>query len=150
MAYTATMTGLPNPTSQSELYADVPTKRFFAWVIDVVIIAVLTALVTPFTFFTALFFLPVLFAILSFLYRWVTLSTGSATWGMRMVALEMRQSDGRPFTSGTAFLHTAGYVISVVTFPLQLISIACMLVSERKQGLSDMVLGTAAINRTAR
>ena len=150
MAYTAPMTGLPNPSSQSALYADVPTKRFFAWVIDVVIIAVLTALVTPFTFFTALFFLPVLYAVLSFLYRWVTLSTGSATWGMRMVALEMRQSDGRPLTSGTAFLHTAGYIFSVVTFPLQLISIACMLISERKQGLTDMVLGTAAINRVAR
>jgi len=150
MAYTETMNGLPNPMSQAELYADVPTKRFFAWVIDVIVIAVLTALVTPFTFFTALFFLPVLYAILSFLYRWVTLSTGSATWGMRMVALEMRQSDGRPFTAGTAFLHTLGYVISVVTFPLQLISIALMLISERKQGLTDMVLGTAAINRTAR
>lgn len=149
MAYTAMMSGLPNPSSQAELYADVPTKRFFAWIIDVVVIAVLTALVTPFTFFTALFFLPVLFAVISFLYRWVTLTTGSATWGMRMVALEMRQSDGRPFTGGTAFLHTLGYVISVVTFPLQLISIALMLMSERKQGLSDMVLGTAAINRTA-
>ncbi len=150
MAYTAPMDGLPNPMSQGELYADVPTKRFFAWIIDVVLIAILTALVTPFTFFTALFFLPVLYAVLSFLYRWVTLSTGSATWGMRMVALEMRQSDGRPFTSGTAFLHTAGYVFSVITFPLQLISIACMLVSARKQGLSDMVLGTAAINRATR
>ncbi|NNE86577.1 MAG: RDD family protein [Silicimonas sp.] len=150
MTYTATMSGLPNPTSQAELYEDVPTKRFFAWIIDVVVIAVLTALVTPFTFFTALFFLPVLYAVLSFLYRWVTLTTGSATWGMRMVALEMRQSDGRPFTGSTAFLHTVGYVISVVTFPLQLISIALMLMSERKQGLSDMVLGTAAINRAAR
>lgn len=150
MAYMTDMDGLPNPMSQSELYEDVPSKRFFAWVIDVMLIVVLTALVVPFTFFTALFFLPVLYAVLSFLYRWVTLSTGSATWGMRMVALEMRQGDGRPFTSGTAFLHTAGYVFSVVTFPLQLISIACMLVSQRKQGLSDMVLGTAAINRVTR
>ena len=150
MAYSATMSGLPNPTSQEELYRDVPVKRLFAWIIDVVVIAILTALVTPFTFFTALFFLPVLYAVLSFLYRWVTLSRSSATFGMRMVALEMRQSDGQPFTSGTAFWHTVGYVVSVVTFPLQLISIASMLISARKQGLSDHVLGTAAINRVAR
>lgn len=150
MTYSATMSGLPNPTSQEELYRDVPVKRLFAWIIDVVVVAILTAVVTPFTFFTALFFLPVLYAILSFLYRWVTLARGSATWGMRMVALEMRQSDGQPFSTGTAFMHTVGYVVSVVTFPLQLISIASMLMTERKQGLSDLVLGTAAINRMAR
>jgi hypothetical protein len=63
-------------------------------VFDFAIIAVLTAIVVPFTFFTGLFFLPVLFLFVGFLYRWATIATGSATWGMRLAAIELRAADG--------------------------------------------------------
>jgi uncharacterized RDD family membrane protein YckC len=124
-------------------------KRLLAWVVDVAVIAVLTAIVVPFTFFTGLFFLPLLFLFVGFLYRWATISTGSATWGMRLAAIELRDAQGARFDSLTAFLHTLGYTVSVSVFPLQLVSIVLMLVSDRKQGLTDHVLGTAALNRRA-
>ena len=143
-------TGLPDPDLAPEVYADVPLKRLVAWVFDFAIIAVLTAIVVPFTFFTGLFFLPVLFMIVGFLYRWATIAMGSATWGMRLAAIEFRAADGGRFDSTAAFLHTLGYTVSVSVFPLQLVSIVLMLISDRRQGLTDHVLGSAALNRRAR
>jgi uncharacterized RDD family membrane protein YckC len=141
--------GLPDPERAPELYADVPVKRLVAWVVDFLLIAVLTAIVVPFTFFTGLFYLPVLFLFVGFLYRWATIASGSATWGMRLAAIEFRDASGARFDSATAFMHTLGYTVSVSVFPLQLVSIVLMLVSERRQGLTDHVLGTAALNRRA-
>jgi uncharacterized RDD family membrane protein YckC len=149
MTTTDTTWGLPDPALSPELYADVPLKRFLAWVADFAVIATLTAIVVPFTFFTGLFYLPVLFMALGFLYRWGTISSGSATWGMRLAAIELRDAGGQRLDSGTAFLHTLGYTLCVSVFPLQLVSIVLMLVSDRKQGLTDHLLGTAALNRRA-
>lgn len=151
MAYTnPMMTGLPDPDYDATFYQHVPSKRLIAWVIDVVLISLIVGLLTVLSVFIALLFLPLVFACVSFLYRWFTIAAGSATPGMRMMAIELRARDGQPLDNTTALLHTVGYTISVVTFPLQLISIVMMLTTARKQGLTDSVLGTAAINRTTR
>ena len=141
-------TGLPDPDTHPEFYDDVPVKRLMAWVVDVGLIAVATAAISVFTLFLAPLFLP-LFLVVGFLYRWMTISGGSATLGMRLMAIELRGADGERLDGLTAFLHVAGYTVSVITFPLQLISIVLILTTARKQGLTDMVLGTAAINRHA-
>ena len=137
---------LPTPTAQPEFYEDVVSKRFMAWIVDVILSSIVTAILTVFSLFTALFFLPFLYASIGFIYRWVGLSRHSATIGMRLMAVEFRKSDGEDFDGATAFLHTAGYYASVAIFPAQLVSIAMMLLSERRQGLTDMVLGTALLN----
>ncbi len=144
-----TDTMLPDPDLREELYADVPSKRLIAWVIDVILISVMTLVLLPFTAFLAIFILPAFYAVISFLYRWVTITRGSATLGMRVAAVELRQADGQPMDMGSAFLHTAGYFVSVAVFPLQLISIALMLMTDRKQSLTDHVLGSAALNKRA-
>jgi len=141
---------LPDPEYQSEFYAGVPLKRGVAWVVDTLLTLILTAMIVPFTAFTALFFLPVLFGVVNLLYRWVSLTTGSATPGMRLVAIELRRADGHLLDSGTAFLHTLGYAVSAAFVLPQLVSIAMMLLSPRGQGLSDTVLGTVAMNKSAR
>jgi len=123
--------------------------RAIAWVLDVIAISIVTAIVVPFTAFTALFFLPLLYAVISFFYRWWSLAAASATPGMRLASVEFRTREGHRFDGTTAFLHTLGYFVSFAVFPLQLVSIALMLMSARKQGLTDHVLGTAAINRAA-
>ena len=146
---TASGSALPDPEYDSEFYRDVPTKRLIAWFIDVAAIAAITMILTVFGLFLPLLILPLFFAVVSFFYRWMTLSSGSATWGMRLMALEMRRGDGSRFDSATALLHTIGYVVSVVTFPLQLISIVLILMSDRHQSLTDHILGTAALNRQA-
>jgi uncharacterized RDD family membrane protein YckC len=141
---------LPDPDHQAEFYADVPMKRGLAWIVDMVLIAILTVVIIPFTAFTALFFLPVLFLMVSFTYRLVSLARKSATPGMRLLSIEFRDRSGRRFDLATAFLHTLGYTLTIATLLPQLLSIGLMLTSARGQGLSDLVLGTVAINRPAR
>lgn len=147
MTVTDSLPGLPDPATSPEFYDGVILKRGFAWVVDAILIGLLTALVVPFTLFAGLFFLPVLYMVLGFLYRWVSLARGSATPGMRLTAIEVRDRFGMPLDSGAALLHTTGYTLSVLVFPMQLVSIALMLISERGQGLTDHVLGTTALNR---
>ncbi len=141
---------LPDPDHQAEFYADVPMKRALAWCVDAILIAILTMIVVPFTFFLGLFFLPVLYLSISFLYRTVGLARNSATPGMRLMAIEFRDRTGAKFDLGTAFLHTLGYTLTISTLLPQLLSIGLMLTTARGQGLSDMVLGTVAINKPAR
>jgi len=140
---------LPDPETQPEFYADVPAKRLVAFVVDTLVIIVLSLLVVPFTAFTGLFFFPVLMAVIGFAYRVVTITRGSATWGMRLVAIEFRAADGRRFDLGLAFAHTLGLTISFGLPLLQVASIVLMLTRPRGEGLSDLVLGTVALNRRA-
>ncbi len=142
--------GLPDPARQPDFYAGVPLSRALAWVMDMVLIAILAALFLPFTAFLGVFFFPLMMLVIGFLYRWSTLANGSATWGMRFFGIEIRERSGHRLRSGTALLHTLGYSISLAVAPLQLISVILMLVTPRGRGLSDLVLGTAAINRPIR
>lgn len=137
----------PDPNHQPQFYDGVPSKRLFAWLLDTVLIVLVSLLVLPFTVFTGIFFFPFLMLVTGFFYRWATLAFGSATWGMRLLSVEIRQADDRPLSGGTAFLHTLGYSISIGMPLIQLISIVLMMTSERRQGLTDMVLGTVAMNR---
>jgi len=141
---------LPDPEYQAEFYADVPVKRALAWGVDAILIALITAVILPFTLFLGLLFLPVLYMFLSFLYRTVSLARRSATPGMRLMAIEFRDRTGAKFDLGTAFLHTLGYTLTIGTVLPQLLSIGLMLTTARGQGLTDMVLGTVAINKPAR
>src|SRR6056297_687890 len=140
---------LPDPDTQPEFYADVPAKRLVAFVVDTLVILVLSLLVVPFTAFTGLFFFPVLMAVIGFAYRVVTIARNSATWGMRLVAIEFRAADGRRFDIGLAFAHTLGLTISFALPLLQVASVVPMLTRPRGEGLSDLVLGTVALNRRA-
>jgi uncharacterized RDD family membrane protein YckC len=137
----------PDPDTHPEFYDGIPMKRLLAWVVDMIVIIGLCLLVLPFTAFTGIFFFPVLMLLVGFFYRVITLTTGSAPWGMRLMGMELRDLRDRPFDFGTALLHTLGYSVSWAMAPLQLISVVLMCVTERKQGLSDMVLGTVAVNR---
>lgn len=140
---------LPDPHTQAEFYGDLPVKRFVAWLVDAAIILVLCLAALPFTFFLGLFFFPFLWLLLGFLYRWVTLSGGSATWGMRLVAIEFRRGDGARFDAATAFVHTLIYTVAMGTLLLQALSVALILLSPRRQSLADHLLGTAALNRAS-
>ncbi|MGR3660875.1 MAG: RDD family protein [Paracoccaceae bacterium] len=144
-----TQWGLPDPRNNSEFYADVVTKRFFAFLIDSALIILITIVIIPFTAFTALFFLGFLGLAVSLIYRIVSLASRSATPGMRLMSIEFRDNHGERMTLGLAAIHTIFFTISMsMVFP-QVVSIILMLTSSRGQGLSDMVLGTVAINRAA-
>jgi uncharacterized RDD family membrane protein YckC len=139
--------GLPDPTARADFYDGIRTKRLIAWVLDMVLIAVLSSILLPFTAFTALFFFPFFMLVTGFFYRWFTLSVGSATWGMALMGIQIRDGQGDRLSGSLAFWHTLGYTLSVAIAPLQLLSVGMMCLSPRRQGLSDLLLNTAAINR---
>ncbi|GAA6199075.1 RDD family protein [Aquicoccus sp. SU-CL01552] len=143
------MHALPDPDSQPQFYDSVPGKRLIAWVVDSAITFVLCLGAVLATAFVGLFIWPLLFLVLGFAYRVVTIASGSATWGMRFAGIELRDTTGARLDLGQAVAHTAGYTISVGIPILQVISVVMMLTGRRGQGLTDSVLGTVALNRRA-
>jgi uncharacterized RDD family membrane protein YckC len=144
-----TMSALPDPFNQPQFYASVPAKRLIAWVIDLVLIVAVCVVALPFTAFLGLFFWPVMVLVVGFAYRVVTLANRSATFGMRFSGIELRDAHGARFDLSLAVAHTLGYSVSVAFPLLQVISIVLMLTGARGQGLTDVVLGSVALNRRA-
>lgn len=142
--------GLPDPDTQAEFYADVPVKRLIAWVIDSLIVFAVAFLISLLMVGIPFFFFGFLLLTIGFVYRTVTLANRSATFGMRLASIELRNARGERFDLATAALHTLGYQVSMAFFLAQIASIVLMLTSARAQGLTDHVLGTAAINVAAR
>ncbi len=144
--YAQQMTHLPDPDRQHEFYDGVTIKRGIAWCIDTLVIL---AIALPLALLTIIgwFMVPLFVAVVGFLYRWFTLAGGSATWGMRMMAIEFRDMEGRRLDGGQALLHTAGTTLSFMIPLIQVVSVVLMFLGERGQGLTDMVLGTVALNR---
>ena len=98
---------LPDPVTQPDFYSDVPSKRAIAWVIDSVLVLILCVVILPFTAFTALFFFPALWWLVSFIYRVATISRGSATLCMLVMWIEFRTHQGDRFDPAMALNHTA-------------------------------------------
>ena len=143
------MTHLPDPDRQPEFYQSVATKRFFAWLFDIAFISLLCTVAILLTFGMGFFILALIYAVVSFAYRVITISNGSATLGMRFMGIELRDSFGSRMDTGKAVAHTAGYFVSMAFPVLQIISVIMMLTSARCQGLTDTFLGTVMINQRA-
>lgn len=140
---------LPDPQIRPEFYEGVATKRFLAWLIDVLVVAVMTGLVVLMTLFLGLFILPVIWLVLDASYRTLTLSKHSATWGHRMMGLQYRDASGARLGFEQALMVTGGYLLSIAFILPQVLSVLAVLFSAKGQNLTDMVLGTAALNRPA-
>lgn len=143
------MTALPDPDYQAEFYASVPAKRLLAWIVDSLLILLLSTAAVVLTAFVGLFVWPLLYLLVGFAYRVATIANGSATWGMRFAGIELRDGSGRRLDGGQAVLHTAVYSLSLAIPVLQVISVILMLTSARGQGLTDHMLGTVMLNRRA-
>lgn len=141
------MTRLPHPDHAPELYQDVLLKRFLAWLVDLVVTFAITGAVVVMTVFIGLFFLPLLWAVVSITYRTAMLSSYGATLGMMLVALRLRHLDGRQPGPVVCLWHAALFSGSIVTVLGQIISVGLMLITPYRQGLNDLILGTTVINR---
>ena len=102
---------LPDPETQPGFYGGVTTKRLFAWIVDVLIIAAFMVPIVVLTLGLAVLVLAPIWLIVSFLYRWATIASGSATLGMRFMSIELRDAYGKRLDGAQAFLHTLGYII---------------------------------------
>ena len=85
---------IPYPHSHPEFYESVTTKRFFAWLIDNIIVLGIFIITSPFTFFVSLFLFLFFYTAIDFVYRTATFSMGSAKFGMRLMAVELRHESG--------------------------------------------------------
>lgn len=141
------MTALPDPDYQPQFYASVPSKRLVAWVADSILIFGMCVIAVPLTAFAGLLVWPLMYLVLGFAYRTVTIANGGGTWGMRFAGVEIRTAGGGRPDLGEAALHTAGYTLSMAVPVLQVISVVLMLTSARGQGLTDAFLGTVVLNR---
>ena len=143
------MSHLPDPDRQPDFYKSVAIKRFFAWLFDIAFVSLLCTVAILLTFGMGLFVIALIYAVVSFIYRVVTIANGSATLGMRFMGIELRDAFGERMDMGKAVAHTAGYFISMAFFVVQIVSVIMMLTSARCQGLTDAFLGTVMINQRA-
>jgi uncharacterized RDD family membrane protein YckC len=144
------MYNLPAPDLRPEFYANVAPKRLGAWLVDTVLIFGLTLLGVIFTAFLGALIFPLLYLATNVAYRTVALGRWSATPGMMLFSIEFRDATGHKLDVRTAFLHTITYTGCMLVFPLQILSIALMLLTARGQSLGDHLLQTVALNRPSR
>jgi len=138
---------LPDPDRQPVFYDGVPAKRLFAWGVDVVLILGVMLILGIVTLTLTFWLWPLFWVATSFLYRSLTIGTGSATLGMRLMNIELRNARGQRLDGGEALLHTIAYLVCASFFLPQVLSIAMIALGPRHQSLPDILLGTAAINR---
>ncbi|MGB1234606.1 MAG: RDD family protein [Planktomarina sp.] len=145
----SSLNGLPDPYAQAGFYQGIAFKRLIAWIFDGLVTLVAAFIVSILTLGLGFFIFFGIWAVLAFLYRIATLTSGSSTWGMRLMSMELRKGDGSKFDGSTALLHTAGTYVCFAT-GIQIFSIIMMLVTSRGQGLPDVLLSTTALNQRAR
>ena len=144
----------PDPVLDSQFYAGVPMRRLVAFCIDMAVALALWCVVLVLGLFVTLLTLgagaPLLVLALSatdFLYRWFMLTERSATLGMLLTGIEIRDAAGQRLTATSAFLHVGGFYISLFFTPLLVIGWVLMAASPHRRLMHDLPLGTVAINR---
>ena len=139
---------IPARLDDIRVYEGVLSRRMMAFVIDYVLVALMTVpfaiLVFVFGVFTlglgwALF--SVLFPAVALIYIWNTLGGASqATVGMRMMDIRLERLDGQPIDGLVAVVHTVLFWAgNVLLTPLILLA---TLFLERKRTVHDLLLGT--------
>lgn len=148
-----------HPATHPELFEGVLMRRFVAFLIDFIVVAIPVGLAALFitvagfvTFGLAWF----LFALLSpaavvwavCYYGWTFGSEASATIGMRVMDLEMRTWYGAPAYFVLGAVHAIVFWVSVSALTPFVLLVAFF--NERKRLLHDIVLGTVVINNASR
>lgn len=144
------LSGLPDPEFDPQFYEGVPLKRLLAWFVDGLIVSIACIATIVFTFGIGFFLFAVIFFLMNIGYRWFFVSKNSATLGMQVFGIEIRNGKGEKLTSQEAFWHSFLFIALFIIFTLlAVVSAGMMLMNVRGQGLHDYLLGTTAINRPA-
>lgn len=141
------LSGLPDPIQDAQFYAGVPVKRFVAWIIDVCIVLAVSLGFIVVTLGIGALVAPIFMFSFNLAYRIYFLTKQSATPGMRLCGIEIRNNLGERLGFEQAVWHTGVFTFAFMFFFTNMISIVMMLVGQRGQGLHDYVLGTTAVNR---
>ena len=138
---------LPDPDADPQFYAGVPAKRLLAFVLDVIAVWGVAILVSILTLGLGFFLFAALVGLIDLFYRVLTIASRSATPGMRVVGIELRDAAGQPLTFGQALVHTLLFYIAMAFVIAQLVSVLLMAGSRFGRGLHDIPLPTTMINR---
>ncbi|HMM63996.1 MAG: RDD family protein [Mesorhizobium sp.] len=142
---------IPSRLDDYRLYAGVRTRRIFAWLIDYILIGLLTIPFAVLVFLLGVLTLGLgwtLFSVLvpavAAVYIWSTLGgRDQATWGMKMMDIRLERLDGTRIDGLTAVVHTVLFWAgNVILTPLVLL---VTLFSDRKRTLHDLLLGTVVV-----
>lgn len=134
------------------LYRGVLSRRFMAFLFDATVIVTLTllgwalfAVLGIITFGLAWLALGLVFPFVALGYSAFTLGgPASATWGMRLMGLEMRRWDGERMYALLAGVHALFFWASVTVLTPLILLVA--LFDRRRRLLHDLFLGTMVIN----
>lgn len=141
---------LPDPEHDAHFYDGVPSRRLVAWFVDFAVITVLSLIATAIFGVLTLGFgfmaLPFIFLATAFVYRTLTIASASATWGMRMMGIELRTRMGERFDFGHAAIHTGIFMVLMASIIGWIATVVAILGTRYNQGLPDLVLGTVMIN----
>ena len=148
-----------DPATQPELFEGVLARRVVAFIVDFVIISIPVVLAAMFIFafgivtlglgFALYWLLPTATVIWAIVYFGATLGgPASATFGMRVMDLEMRTWYGAPAYFVLGAVHAIAFWFTVSFFTPFVLLVAFF--NERGRLLHDIMLGTVIINNTAR
>ena len=71
---------------------------------------------------------------------------GSATFGMRIMAIELRHESGHRLDFITSIFYSIGLYVSYAFVLVQLLSIGMMVMHDGRKSLTDTVIGTVIVN----
>lgn len=141
-----------DPVTQPQLFQALIRKRFFAFIVDAIIIAILwaiavvvVAILGVITLGLAWLLFGLIFPLVGLGYNAVTIGgPKSATIGQRMMGLEVRMWYGGKVTPLVAAFHALLFWVSLVVFSP--ILLWCFF-DPRKRCLHDILAGVVVINR---
>lgn len=144
-----------DPMANPALFDGIRSKRVFAFLIDVLLVAFFTFIAGVLVFFLGIFTLGLAWFFYAFLWQAVALiytavtlgGPNAATPGMRAMGIEMRLWYGAKPYALLAAMHVLLFWLSFTLLtPLVLL---VSLFSDRKRLLHDLILGTIVINSPA-
>ena len=71
---------------------------------------------------------------------------GSATFGMRIMAIELRHESRHRLDFISSVFHIIGLYVSYALVLVQLLSIGMMVMRDDRKSLTDLVIGTVMVN----
>src|SRR4029078_4268631 len=148
-----------DPATQPELFEGVLARRVVAFIVDFVIISIPVVLAPLFIFafgivplglgFALYWLLPTATVIWAIVYFGATLGgPAPATFGMRVMALEMRTWCGAPSYFFLVSVHAIAFWFTVSFFTPFVLLVTFF--NERSRLLHDIMLGTVIINNASR
>jgi uncharacterized RDD family membrane protein YckC len=144
-----------DPVTQPQLFDAVIRRRIVAFIVDAVIILVLTAIAAlavlvlgVITLGLGWLLFPIVFPLVGLGYNALTIGgPNSATVGQRMMGLEVRMWFGGKVTPLIAAFHALLFWVSLYTLVLWLVNVLWAFFDERKRCLHDILAGVVVINR---